>query len=242
MEAMVFAAGLGTRLGELSVTTPKCLVDVGGTPMLERVLGRLAMVGVTRAVVNVHHLRGQVEAFVRSRRWDLEVVLSPEESLLGTGGGLKRARPLLAATEPFFVHNADIFSDLDLSALWGAHRAGDLATLAVMDRPTSRTLSFDERGVLVGWANGDGTNERVPGAVGRIEGRAFSGIQVVSPQIFDYLERDTGNFSIIKTYMHGSRAGVAVRAFRMDGVFWADVGTPEKLAAVRARTEGGGGH
>lgn len=235
MKAMVFAAGLGTRLREISQTTPKCLVDVGGVTMLERVLKRLAAGGVTRAVVNVHHRREQVENFVRSRRWDLEVLLSPEETLLGTGGGLKNARTLLDATEPFFVHNADIFSELDLAALAGAHRPSDLATLAIMDRPTSRALLFDERGALVGWANGAGQTESIPGAVGTVKPRAFSGIQIVSPLIFDYLERDTGDFSIIRTYLHGARDGALVRGYSMDGVYWIDVGTPEKLTQLRAR-------
>jgi NDP-sugar pyrophosphorylase family protein len=183
-----------------------------------------------------------VESFVRSRRWDLEVLLSPEESLLGTGGGLKNARDLLGATEPFFVHNADIFSELDLTSLAQAHRPADLATLAVMDRPTSRALLFDERGVLVGWANGDGGTESVPGTVGAVKRRAFSGVQIVSPLIFDYLERDTGDFSIIRTYLHGARSGAFVREYAMDGVYWVDIGTPEKLAEVRARVgESSGG-
>jgi len=233
MKAMVFAAGLGTRLREISKTTPKCLVEVGGVPMLERVLRRLAAVGVTEAVVNVHHLREQVERFLAAVSLPLAVRTSPEDTLLGTGGGLKHARALLQANEPFFVHNADVYSDIDLGALWRAHMAESLATLAVMRRETSRALLFSTDGVLVGWENGDGRSDRGGAKAEQLERLAFSGIQVVSPRIFEYLERDSGDFSIITTYMHGAKAGEAVRAFRMDDAEWVDIGTPEKLEALR---------
>lgn len=238
MKAMVFAAGLGTRLGAISRTTPKCLVDVGGQPMLEIVLRRLAAAGVTEAVVNVHYLREQVEEFLKSRALPLTVHISPETELLGTGGGLKHARRFLDSGAPFFVHNADVFSEIDLAALYRAHRSDAAATLAVMQRSTSRALLFSTDGVLVGWENGDGSRDIIAPAGPSAERWAFSGIQVVSPAIFEYLERDTGDFSIIRTYMHVARSGGAVRAFQMGEAFWIDVGTPEKLEALRVRMEG----
>lgn len=230
---MVFAAGLGSRLREISKTTPKCLVEIGGVPMLKRVLDRLAAAGVTEAIVNVHHLREQVEQFLRSVPLPMRVVTSPEERLLGTGGGLKNARLLLRANEPFFVHNADVYTDLDLGALWRAHRPEHLATLAVMRRETSRALLFSGGGKLVGWENGDGKRDRVGVDSDQLERLAFSGIHIVSPRIFDYLERDSGDFSIMTTYMHGVKAGETIHAFRMDDAAWVDIGTPEKLEALR---------
>lgn len=238
MKAMVFAAGLGTRLREISKTTPKCLVEVGGVPMLERVLRRLAAAGVTDAVVNVHHLREQVERFLSTVSLPLTVHTSPEEKLLGTGGGLKHAWPLLQATEPFFIHNADVYSDIDLRALWQAHQPDSLATVAVMRRETSRALLFSGEGALVGWENGDGKSDRVPASPMQVERLAFSGIQIVSPRINEYLARDTGDFSIITSYMHGAKAGEMVRSFRMDAAAWVDIGTPEKLEALRREVAG----
>jgi NDP-sugar pyrophosphorylase family protein len=240
MKAMVFAAGLGTRLGAISRVTPKCLVEVGGKPMLGWVLERLAAAGVTDVVVNVHHLREKVEAFLADTALPVKVTLSPENTLLGTGGGLKHARALLNPSEPFFVHNADIFSDLDLTALLRAHRPESLATLAVMRRDTSRALLFTRSGELVGWENQGGHHDRLPGVSEGVERLAFAGIQVVSPRIFEFLELDSGDFSIITTYMRGARAGERLDAFRCDEALWVDVGTPEKLEKLRRAVDAGG--
>jgi NDP-sugar pyrophosphorylase family protein len=242
MKAMVFAAGLGSRLRDISKATPKCLVEVGGKTMLEWVLLRLAGAGVTEVVINIHHLRERVERFVSDASLPVKVKLSPEDTLLGTGGGLKNAWALLNPTEPFLVHNADIYSDLDLRALLKAHKARSLATLAVMRRETSRALLFSPDGALRGWENGDGKSDLAPSGEPTVERLAFSGIHVMSPRISEYLERDDGNFSIITTYMRGVKSGEEVGAHRIDSAFWVDVGTPEKLDALRrrvgARSEG----
>ena len=230
---MVFAAGLGSRLGAISKTTPKCLVEVGGKAMLLWVLERLGKAGVTEVVVNVHYLREKVEEYLAKTTLPVKVTISPEATLLGTGGGLKFARQFFRASEPFFVHNADIFSDLDLKMLMAAHRPASLATLAVMRRETSRALLFGSASRLVGWENGDGKCDRLTAGGEAAERLAFSGIQVVSPRIFDYLELDEGNFSIITTYMRCARAGEAIEAFRIDDALWVDVGTPEKLERLR---------
>ena len=156
MKAMVLAAGEGRRLRPLTEKTPKALVPVGGIPVLERVLGLLRGAGVSAAVVNTFHLAEQVEKFLRSKDFGLEVETSREKVLLDTGGGLKNAAKFFSGeTEPFFLYNADVVSDVDLKELYAAHRG--LATLGVSDRPTKRRLIFDA-GRLIGRPTG--TDER----------------------------------------------------------------------------------
>lgn len=157
MKAMIFAAGLGTRLRPLTDNCPKALVEVGGKPMLGRVMQRLIDAGVTEAVVNVHHFAGMIKEYLTANNnFGITVHVSDESDLLlDTGGGILRARQWLDGGEPFIVHNADILSDVDLAAMYRAHEAsGADATLLVAHRQSSRYLAFgnaDSR--LHGWIN-----------------------------------------------------------------------------------------
>ena len=230
MKAMVFAAGIGSRLKEFTRETPKCLIEVGGIPMLERVVERLKGAGVTSVVINVHHYADKVVHFVESRhKFGIEVVFSDEPTLLDTGGGLKKVARHFAAEDAFIIHNADIFSDIDLKALVSAHRArGAIGTLAVMERPSQRGLHFALDNRLVGW-----TGE---GAVAPEGTRvlAFCGVSVASSRIFEFMgEEDT--FSIIKSYLAASRSTGAVWGEVVTGREWTDIGTPEQLQALRDR-------
>ena len=157
MNAMIFAAGLGTRLRPLTDTRPKALVEIHGTPMLERLIQRLRGFGVRNILVNVHAFADQIIEFVKHRPDDgVTVQISDERDLLlDTGGGLKKAAWFFRDGEPFFIHNVDVVSDLDLQAFYAAHCAhpNALATLAVHSRPSSRRLLFDDDGHLCGREN-----------------------------------------------------------------------------------------
>lgn len=234
MKAMVFAAGLGTRLRPLTDTLPKALIEVGGRPLLAIVLARLARAGVDAAVVNVHHLPAAIESWLAGARLPMPVALSRETELLDTGGGLKHAAPLLAGEEPFFIHNVDVLSAIDLGALMAQHNAsGALATLAVQPRSRGRGLLFDEDGRLVGWEESPG-GRRLWAArpVPEAERLAFCGVHAASSALFGRLS-ESGAFPLVDAYLRLAGEGADIRAFRADGVFWADVGTAEKLAAVR---------
>lgn len=236
MRAMVFAAGLGTRLRPITNEIPKALVDVGGVTMLEAVLRRLAAAGVTEAVVNTHHFHGKIEDHLREKKnFGLKISLSREEEFpLETGGGLKKAAAFFGGGEPFFAYNADVWCEMDLKALYAAHRAsGALATLAVRDRQTARALLFDGELNLKGRA-GDGA----PLPAG-LRALAFSGIQVLSPAIFGKLT-ETGVFSITASYLRLAAAGEKVRGFEDRSQFWCDIGNLERLEAVRRRYERAG--
>jgi NDP-sugar pyrophosphorylase family protein len=241
MQAMIFAAGLGTRLRPLTHETPKPLVEVGGVPMLERVARRLIDEGVERLVINVHHLGEQVEAFVRARDGfgvETFVVQEPGEAPLETGGGLANAAPHFLRDRPILVHNSDILTDIPLADLYRVHlEDGDrLATLAVMERETSRHLLFDDVGLL-GWANVDtGQERRVREPQGEVVRYAFSGVHVVSPRVLD-LFIETGAFPIFGPYLRMVAAGERIAPHRVDGQRWIDIGTHDDLERARRWVE-----
>lgn len=236
MRAMVLAAGLGSRLGDLGKKTPKCLLEVAGKTILERVIDALKSAGVEAICLNTHHLAAQVENFITLKKgFGLEVKISHESELLGTGGALKRAQDFFTGQEPFFLHNADVYSELDLTRLREAHRADSaLATLAVMQRDTQRALLFDRTGALVGWENAGADARIIPGcAPARRYG--FSGVQIISPEVFEFMRYQPEVFSIIETYMSAAKAQRRISAFDMLDVYWADIGTAARLEELRAR-------
>ena len=156
MKAMIFAAGLGTRLRPLTDNMPKALVPVAGKPMLERVILRLKEAGFNEITVNIHHFGEQIIDFLRAHdNFGTEIHISDERGmLLDTGGGIKKARPFLDGQEPFLVHNADILTDIDLAGLYRHHLESDAeSTLLVSERKTSRYLLFDDDYHLHGWIN-----------------------------------------------------------------------------------------
>jgi NDP-sugar pyrophosphorylase family protein len=230
MKAMIFAAGVGSRLKELTRATPKCLMDVGGTTMLERVIDRLKGVGVTAVAINTHHHAEQVADFIKSKSYfGLEVLISYEPSLLDTGGGLRKVAPFFAGEEAFIVHNADIFSTIDLGHLVDEHRSKNaIGTLAVMERPSKRGLYIDASHHLVGWTQ----EER--SAPKQAHLYSFCGISVASHEIFSHMTED-GPLSVISSYLSAARATDRVFGQVITGAEWTDIGTPEQLEALRAR-------
>jgi NDP-sugar pyrophosphorylase family protein len=237
MDAMILAAGLGTRLRPLTDHTPKALVEVGGEPMLERVAGRLISAGADRLIINTHHLGEQIEEYARARaaEWGVEVRISPEpERALETGGALVAAAEHFRRGAPFYLHNADILTDLPLEGLHAAHLfEGDpLATVAVMDRPTARRLLFDQEGLLGRVDERNGIDVRVRDAAGPVVALPFAGVHVISPRIFDLLT-ETGAFSILDPYLRLAAAGERILPYRVDGCLWLDIGRPEQLDQAR---------
>lgn len=235
MEAMILAAGLGTRLRPLTDEIPKALVPVGDRPMLEHVARRLIDAGATRLVVNVHHHADQIRRFLEERAgFGVEVFVSEEpERRLETGGGLKHAERFFEKRAPFWMHNADVLTDIDLRALYDAHVAsGALATLACRAAETDRHLVFDAHGDLCGYGRAGGTEHFVREPAGAPERLDFCGVQVISPEIFTHMT-ETGVFSIIDTYLRLSQAGQRITPHRVDGATWIDIGDPERLETAR---------
>lgn len=159
MKAMIFAAGLGSRLKPLTDTMPKALVPIAGRPMLEHVILKLKAAGFTEIMINIHHFGEQILDFLKANEnFGLIIHISDERDLLlDTGGGVKKARSFFEnSDEPFLIHNVDILSDVNLKELYDYHlQSGAVATLLASQRKTSRYLLFDTDKRLCGWINKD---------------------------------------------------------------------------------------
>lgn len=204
MRALLFAAGLGTRLRPLTDTMPKALVPVGGRPLLDITLQRLLDAGVTEAVVNVHHFGEQIIDYVATHDLGVRVTISDERDLLlDTGGGLRKALQYFDGEERILIHNVDILSNADLAAFYRDNDDLDVALL-VSDRPTQRYLLFDDAMRLVGWTH-IGTGEvRTPYPtlnVAQCHRYAFSGIHIVHPRICTLMADWPAVFPIMDFYL-----------------------------------------
>ena len=241
MEAMILAAGAGTRLKPITDRIPKALVEVNGRSMLARVLDRLTEAGVTRVIVNTHHHEEQIRAFFDEHQTDgVEILFSPEpDGPYETGGGLFAAASLFKDNSPFLLHNVDVISSIPLNEMLSTFQAeidrsetAPVASLAVLSRDANRRLLFDDLGLL-GWENtGSDRAEigsfRVREPVGVLQSMAFTGIHVIDPKIFSLSDR-TGTFSIITLYLELAAAGYRILPFDGSGCEWIDIGTREKL-------------
>lgn len=194
MKAMVFAAGLGTRLRPITDSLPKALVPICGEPLLYHTLHKLKAAGYTDVVVNIHHFPDMIREYLVSNEFGLRIGISDESAqLLETGGGIKHARKLLEPlNEPFLVHNVDIVSNLDIAWFRSQMHSGALATLLVSERKTQRYLLFRPQDMrLMGWTNIATGEVRTPfpeldpSACVRY---AFAGIHNISPAIFQAFE------------------------------------------------------
>lgn len=215
MKAMIFAAGLGTRLKPITDTKPKALVPVCGQPLLYHVITKLVAAGYDDLVVNVHHFPERIIHYLHSHDFGARIAVSDERDFLReTGGGIKFAAPLLTDSfaplektgEPFLVHNVDIVSNLDLKWLREQHREGALATVVVSERKTQRYLLFDDDGRLKGWTNIATGEVRSPYPdidPDQCRKLAFAGIHLISPAIFAAFDRYGfgDRFSIIDFYL-----------------------------------------
>ena len=231
MQAFILAAGLGTRLRPLTNSRPKALVEVEGRTLLEINMLRLIEAGATRIVVNTHHYADMIRKFVESKRWDAEVLLSDESSLLlDTGGGLKKAEPQFRSDEPIIVHNVDVLHRLSLTDIVKQHTDSKaLATLCVSERSTSRYLLADDSQHLVGWTNvktGETLWSGTP--VDGVRCLAFSGIAVVEPGLLPLLPPATAPYPIIPQYLSIAKSHT-INCVEHHPDDWIDVGKPETL-------------
>lgn len=235
MKAMIFAAGLGTRLKPLTDTMPKALVKVGGRPLLDIVARRLINSGVDSLVINAHHFASQIIRHVEDAGgYGVEVNIPVEEDvLLETGGGILNARKYLEGCGCFLVHNVDILTDLDLREFAGKMRPDALATLAVSPRKTSRYLLFDDRMRLKGWTDIRTGEVRSPWPgldPSTCTALAFSGIHCISDKIFKVMDEFgfSGRFPIMDLYLKAAAQYPIYGAVQTD-MRLMDVGKTEVL-------------
>lgn len=235
MQAMIFAAGLGTRLKDETADQPKALVDVGGKPLLQRTIEKLSVEGATRIVVNVHHFAPQIIDFINSKNWGIPVLISDEsDKLLETGGGLKFASHLFSPDEPILIYNVDILSNLNLQDVFAQHtKSNAVATLVVRQRETQRYFKFDGEHNLVGWINKKTGETKISRSENFREATemAFSGIHIVEPEIFDFMP-DEDRFSIVQVYLELAKTK-KIKGYFDNSELWMDVGKPVQLEEAR---------
>jgi NDP-sugar pyrophosphorylase family protein len=245
MKAMILAAGLGTRLRPLTNDRPKALVEIDGHTLLEITLRRLRSLGIRDVIVNVHHFADLLIDYLKANdNFGMHVEISREETLLDTGGGLKRAGHFFRnwdgnKDEPFLLHNVDVLSTIDVHSMMQFHNEhGALATLAMQERVTSRYLLFDEQARLCGRKAGrDGVPEFVHTAA-HTEALAFTGVHVVSPRFLSMLDEEEA-FPIVSAYLRLAGKGERILAFRADEYYWRDLGRPGSIAqAARDLADG----
>ena len=231
MKAMIFAAGLGTRLQPLTNDRPKALVSVGGETMLEKSINFLKGSNISEVVVNVHHFSSQMKDFIGSHDFGIPVHISDEtDQLLDTGGGLLKAKDLLTDDSPILLINVDVLTNIDIQEFLQFHnQSGALATLATRNRPTSRYLLFNAENQLVGWKNVS-TGQIIKSREfieAEVFPKAFSGIQIIEPRLLSLIT-ETGKFSITNLYLRLASSEKIV-AFNDDKYIWMDLGKYEEI-------------
>ncbi len=236
---MIFAAGLGTRLKPFTDNHPKALFPVCGKPLLEHVINKLKASGFDEIIINVHHFAEQIIDFLNKNNFNIRIEISNEQSLLlDTGGGIKRAASFFDDGKPFLVHNVDILSNADLTGFYNYHikQKDAIASLLVNDRTTSRYLLWDKLNKLVGWTNIQTEEIKSPYSnldLSVCKKMAFSGIHVISPSIFTYMNKWPEKFSIIDFYLSIANKE-SIYGFMPKELKLVDVGKPENLLAAES--------
>jgi NDP-sugar pyrophosphorylase family protein len=233
-QAMIFAAGFGTRLAPITNTIPKALLPINGVPLLEQLIMKLKQEGIERIIINVHHFAQNIIDFLDAKnRFGLDIIISDEtDKLLDTGGGLLKAKNLFYPDEPILLYNVDILSNIKIDDMFKYHqRDNAIATLAVRDRNTTRYLQFDKNLCLVGRFKTENSilnNNEI--SLNKSNILAFSGIHIINSEIFDLI-KETGVFSIIDFYLRiCNEHRIIGYLHNLDS--WMDCGTYAKIKTM----------
>lgn len=228
MKAMILAAGFGTRLLPYTRYTPKPLFTIAERPILDVAIRRLAAAGCRAVIINTHHLHNRIDAYLTSQNYDIPVITSFEPAILGTGGAVKNVSHFWDS-HPFMVINSDIITDIDLKAVYRFHLGHKHpVTMVLQDEPQFNTVSVSSEDLIIKFGNPSQADD--PGNNRHL---AFTGIQVLDPEVLDIIPENTFH-SIIDTYRQIIADGGGVKAYVTSGHYWTDIGTPESYRqAVR---------
>ncbi len=230
MKAMILAAGLGTRLKPWTDHHPKALAVVRGKSLLQRNIEYLQQFGINEVIVNVHHFADQITNAIQTNKgWGSEVTISDEtDSVLETGGGLKKAAGYFKGEAEFVLMNVDVLTDLNLTAMIQQQQNSKaIATLAVTERTTSRYFLFNAKNELCGWRNINTGEEKIAKQSIDLKQKAFSGIHVISNTLLDHLQLE-GKFSMVDVYLQLAKDHF-IQAFDHSTSRFIDVGKPESI-------------
>ena len=217
MNAMILAAGLGTRLSPYTAHTPKALFTINQQPLLGIVIEQLKKAGFKKVLVNTHHLHRQIEDFVQRTPFGIPIILQHEPDILGTGGGIRNTSAHWLPG-PLLVINADIITDIDLEKVVRFHRGHDQAVTMVMHDHAEFNSVGVKDGLVVRF------NE-APENSAPEERLAFTGIHVIDSRVLDFLP-ESGPAHIIDAYSSMIAAGEKICAYRVNGHQWHDIGSP----------------
>lgn len=234
-KAMIFAAGLGTRLFPITANKPKALAEVNGITLLEHAINYLRSFGFTEIIVNTHHFAEKVHEFVDCQSFEnCQISISHEDVLLDTAGGLKKAEWFFSPDDLILLFNVDILTNVDLNAMIDFHnRSKSLITLLVQNRDTSRYLLFDERLSLQGWTNIK-TGELKPDSLddfSALKKMAFNGIHIVNYEVLKWIPENI-KLSLVPFYLD-NLTNISIHGFPMyNENYWFDCGRIETLEAA----------
>jgi NDP-sugar pyrophosphorylase family protein len=230
-KAMILAAGLGSRLKPLTDHKPKALLEWEGKTLLEHVLLKLKSAGFTSIIINVHHYAEMITEYVKKKNsFGIHIEFSHEkEELLDTGGGLARASWFFDK-EPFLVYNVDIMSNIDLRNMYQDHLdSGAIATMAVKERVTTRSLLMDQENKLMGWRdNRTGETILCGSSDEGLIPIAFSAIHIMDPVVFEHFP-DKERFPLMPFYLELAKSH-PVHLYRHDRDSWTDMGKLESYS------------
>jgi NDP-sugar pyrophosphorylase family protein len=229
MKAIIFAAGLGSRLKEITKDKPKALVEVNGKTLIAYAIEKLDYYGFDEIIINVHHHYQQIIDFVRKHYASQKIHFSIEKEYpLETGGGLLKAKNFFDEN-PFLAYNTDILSDIDLAAFYQQHQTEDISSLACMQRESNRRFLTDANDYLCGWENISSGERIISRKVDNMKTAAFCGIHIINPKIFDLLEQNQAVFSITKSYIELCEKH-KIKAIDFSNNKWIDVGKAENIS------------
>ena len=230
MKALILAAGFGTRLQPYTNHTPKPLFSIAGRPLLDIIIGNLKKAGCEAVIINTHHLHRKIEAFVAARNYSLPVETRYEPQILGTGGAIKNVADFWDH-QPFLVINADIVTDIDLSEVYRTHcRQHPPATLVLCDDPDFNSVAVEQKKWIKGFHNRDQISGQPAGHL-----LTFTGIQVIEPEVLDYIPENTASSSIdaFKKIIADNKT---LQAYIAPKGKWQDIGTPERYRQTAFET------
>lgn len=228
--AFILAAGLGTRLKELTANTPKALISINKKPLLKVLLEELIKQDFNHIVINIHHFGEQIIEFLRTNNYpNVDIEISDERPLLmDTGGAILQALPYFAQSEAVLVHNVDVLTDVDLKGFYDNFcRSDDAAWLLTQERNSKRKLVFDNHDNFLGRFNNETDEYDGDGALPNdCKLLSFSGIHLFKPEYFK-------DFEVKPCYVFGLYQKIAenhrVTSKLIYPDYWFDLGTQEQL-------------
>ncbi len=220
MKALILSAGFGTRLKPYTDVIPKPLFTINNDPVLGHMIESLLKIGCDHIIINTHHLHSQIESFIHSKDYpaNIEIVYEPE--ILETGGAIANTKNCYDS-HPFFVINADIITNINLKKVYEQHlESNPLATLVLHDCPEFNKVEIDNKNYIQNFQ-------------GSVNSLAFTGVQVISPQIYNFFPPQK-NFSSIEVYTRLCREQ-QISAYVEKDIFWSDIGTIESYSKTSCR-------